>query len=344
MSGPAASAPPRTDRVISEERFGATTATRASAASTGCSTLVARSSSSRPSWSGSASRATVASTSRHQGRADRRLEPPQLPRPVRDRRDAPLAAADAVRRQGRALRAALAGLDALAPRRLPDPPRPVRRDRDGDRGASSSIAAAPSASSPRAPASGRARSGTPKRGVGRLALETGAAVLPVAVHGSRAGPPRLADPPAQGQAARRRADDVPAHRAPVARPRRDRHRPDLAEHRASVGVARRPATAAQGGGDRRRQLGHRDGRPPRARRARGPARHAHRGEGRARSAPSARTSTYLPGVPLPENVSVRRAADIELAGWTWSASPSPPPRSRRSSAGSAIGSAPGRRC
>ena len=41
--------------------------------------------------------------------------------------------ADAVRRQGRAVREALAGLAAVAPRRLPDPPRPVRRDRDGDR-------------------------------------------------------------------------------------------------------------------------------------------------------------------------------------------------------------------
>ena len=67
-----------------------------------------------------------------QGRHDRRLEPPQLPRPVRDRRPAAVATADAVRRQGRAVREALAGLAALAPRRVSDPPRPVRRDRDGD--------------------------------------------------------------------------------------------------------------------------------------------------------------------------------------------------------------------
>ena len=66
-----------------------------------------------------------------QGRAHRRLQPPQLPRPVRDRRAAALAAADAVRRQGRAVREALAGLAALSPRRLPDPPRPVGRDRHG---------------------------------------------------------------------------------------------------------------------------------------------------------------------------------------------------------------------
>ena len=72
---------------------------------------------------------------RDQGRADRRLESPQLPRPVRDRRDPALATADAVRGQGRALRAPLAGMDPLPRRRIPDPPRPVRRDRDGDRAA-----------------------------------------------------------------------------------------------------------------------------------------------------------------------------------------------------------------
>ena len=59
--------------------------------------------------------------------------------------------------------------------------------------------------------------GRPKRGVGRLALETGAPVLPIAVQGSRGGAPRLADPPAQGEAARRQAAHLPAHRAALAR-------------------------------------------------------------------------------------------------------------------------------
>ena len=45
--------------------------------------------------------------------------------------------------------------------------------------------------------------GTPKRGVGRLALETGAAVVPVAVHGQRTGAARLADSPPEGAASRR---------------------------------------------------------------------------------------------------------------------------------------------
>ena len=105
--------------------------------------------------------------------------------------------------------------------------------------------------------------------------------------GHRAGAPRLADPPAQGQAARRQAAHLPAHRAPLAGAGGDRHRPDLAQHRAAVGVARRPAAAAQGGGDRRRQLGHRGRRAARPRRARGRARDAQRGEGR-RDRPQAR--------------------------------------------------------
>ncbi len=67
-----------------------------------------------------------------QGRPDRRLQPPQLPRPLRGRRLPALAAADELRRQGRAVRAPLAGLDPLPARRLPDPPRRVRRGVDGD--------------------------------------------------------------------------------------------------------------------------------------------------------------------------------------------------------------------
>ena len=45
--------------------------------------------------------------------------------------------------------------------------------------------------------------GKPRRGVGRLALETGAPVVPIADHRHRGRPPGLADPPAQDQAPRR---------------------------------------------------------------------------------------------------------------------------------------------
>ena len=97
---------------------------------------------------------------------------------------------------------------------------------------------------------------------------------------NRAGAPGLANPPPQGEAAGGSPDDLPAHRAPVPGARRDRHRPDLAQHRASVGVAGRPAAAPQGGGDRRRKLGDRGRRAARARRAGGPARNPLGGEGR----------------------------------------------------------------
>ena len=156
--------------------------------------------------------------------------------------------------------------------------------------------------------------GRPKRGVGRLALETGAAGPPGRRPGFRGGSPRLADPPAQGPPAGRQAADLPAHRAPLAGARGDRHRPDLAEHRAAVGVAGRPAAAAQGGRDRRRQLGHRGRRPARPRRARGRARHPDRGEGASRSTATARTTSTCRELKLPDGLAVKRATEIELAG------------------------------
>ena len=202
----------------------------------------------------------------------------------------------------------------IAPRRLPDPPRRVRRGRDGRPRAACSSAAAPSASSPRAPASGPARSASPRRGVGRLALETGAAVLPVAVHGTEHVPPRLADPPAQGQAARRARDDLPAHRAPLAArsPPRSTTRiwPNIElqwEWLGGLPPLRKAAVIGAGSwgtamavllarGGLEVQLG---------------CRTREQAEAIARGRENER---YLPGVHLPEGVAVKRAADIELAG------------------------------
>ena len=215
---------------------------------------------------------------RTQGRPDRRLQPPQLPRPVRDRRPAAVAAPDPVRRQGRAVREALAGLAPLPARRLPDPPRPVRRGRDGDR-AADRRARRHRDHLPRGHADPHrlARAAEARRRPPRARDRRAGA--PGRRPGLRAGAPRLADPPAQGQAARRQPAHLPAHRAPLAGARGDGHRAHLAQHRAPVGVARRPAAAAQGGGDRRRQLGHRGRRAARPRRARGRARQPHRREG-----------------------------------------------------------------
>ena len=118
--------------------------------------------------------------------------------------------------------------------------------------------------------------GNPKRGVGRLALQTGAPVIPTAVLGHRTRAPRLADPPAQGQGPARPGDDLPARRGALAGAGGNRHRADLAQRAAAVGRPRRPAADAPRRGDRRRQLGHRGRRAARPRRPRGPARRPHR--------------------------------------------------------------------
>ena len=87
---------------------------------------------------------------------------------------------------------------------------------------------------------------------GRLALESGAPVVPIAITGSRARPRRLADPAGQGARALRRPAHLPARRGPVAVPRRRGDRAHLALRRAPVGVARRPAAAAHRRRGRRR--------------------------------------------------------------------------------------------
>ena len=212
-------------------------------------------------------------------RPDRRRQPPQLPRPLRDRRIAALAAAAPLRRQGRALRDALAGVDPQPARRLPGAPR-RGRPRDGpdlerDPRARRRRLHLPGghADPPRLARRSPPRRRPPRaRDRGRRDAGRGARL--------RARPRRLEDPPAQGPPPRRQGSHLPADREPLALARRHRHLADLAERRAAVGVARRAAADAQGGRDRRRQLGNRDGRPARARRRRGPARNPHRRAGR----------------------------------------------------------------
>ncbi len=291
---PRRSAAPRTDSVISDERFQRLPRLRPAPGRQQAHVL-RRQADPRPLLPGLVSPPAHRAGARPLPRRhDRRLQPPQLPRPVRDRSAAPLAPADAVRRQGRAVRASLVGLAALAPRRLPDPPRAVRRDGDGDRPPRG-----------RARRHGRhlprgdphplglaqqpqARGRPPGPGIGRCrAAGRGA--------GLRARSPWLAGPPAQGEAPRRPPDDLPPYRTSLARPRRHGHRPDLAQRRAAVGVARRPAAAAQGRGDRRRQLGDRAGGPVGAGRPRGAARDALCREGRRSGRESESTRSSFPG-------------------------------------------------
>ena len=274
-----------------------------------------------------------------QGRPDRRLQPPQLPRPLRDRRHPALAAADELRRQGRAVRAPLAGLDPLPARRLPDPPRRVRRGLGRDRAAWSSNGAARSASSPRAPGSAAARSATPKRGVGRLALQTGAPVIPTAVLGTEDVRRGWRIRPRKVRVRLGRAMTFPRAAEPLAGAGRDGHGADLAQRRAAVGGPRRPAADAPRRGDRRRQLGHRRRRPARPRRPRRPARHPHRrAGGRAERRPRE------PPLPArrrrcPDRCGCASRARSSSPASTSSASRSPPARCRRRSARSPTGSA-----
>ncbi len=186
-----------------------------------------------------------------EGGADRRRQPPQLPRPVRDRRLPALAEADELRRQDGAVRKALAGLAALPGRRLPDSPRRVRRGGDED-GADGPRSRRDDLHLPRGDADSQ-----------RLAVDTEARSRPAGAADrrpggpdrgarDRAGPPRLADPAAQGAAPARTGDDLSPRRAALAGARRDRDGADLAQRRAAVGGPRRAAGDAPRCGDRRR--------------------------------------------------------------------------------------------
>ena len=115
----------------------------------------------------------------------------------------------------------------------------------------------------------------------------------------RARAPRLEDLPAQGPAARRQGGQLSADRGSLAVAGRERRGADLAEHRAAVGVARRPAADAQGGGDRRRQLGHRGRRAARPRWRRGAARLPDRRAGRGDRRRPARTAATCPASICP---------------------------------------------
>ena len=125
----------------------------------------------------------------------------------------------------------------------------------------------------------RIRRGTlanPKRGVGRLALQTGAVVIPTAVLGTEHVRRGWRIRPRKVQGAAGPADDLPPRRGALAGAGGNGHGADLAQRPPAVGRPRRPAADAPRRCDRRRQLGDRGRRPPRPRRARGPARGADR--------------------------------------------------------------------
>ena len=144
--------------------------------------------------------------------------------------------------------------------------------------------------------------GAPKRGVGRLALQSGEPVVPIAVTDSRARPPRLAHQAGEGPPALRPCAHLPARGRPVAVPRRRGHRAHLALRRAPVGVARRPAAAAhrrrggRGLDGHRGRGGARAGRGSRCSSAAAPALR------QRRCAADRENARYLPGLRLDRTI------------------------------------------
>ena len=117
--------------------------------------------------------------------------------------------------------------------------------------------------------------GKPKRGVGRLALETGATVVPVAIKGTEAIRKGFRVRPHKVRVRIGAPLNFPQVESRHRPARRGGHRPHLAERDAPVGVARRPAAAAARRGHRRRLVGHRDRGHARPRRHRGRPRLPH---------------------------------------------------------------------
>ena len=212
--------------------------------------------------------------------------------------------AQPVRSPGCSTRSARSRSTAAPPTRRRWPPR-----------ARSSSAATACSSSPRARARAPARSARPKRGVGRLALETGAPVVPVAVIGTEAVRRgwRIRPHKVRIRAGAPLTFPRVEHAQPPAR--RRGHRAHLAVRRAAVGVAgRHAARSAAPPSSARGALGHRPGRRARARRRRGRARHA-----RARRAGAPTVETRCPTRPP-----CSPPTSSSSATTTSSASPSPP--------------------
>ena len=150
--------------------------------------------------------------------------------------------------------------------------------------------------------------GRPRRGVGRLALETGAPVVPVAVIGTEAVRKGWRIRPHKVRVRIGRALTFPQVQAPVAHARRRRHRPHLAVRDAPVGVARRAPAAAPRRRHRRRLVGHRAS--PSCSRAPGlevdlGCRTADQAEAHRRQ--RLQRATTCPDVELPESITVMRA-------------------------------------
>ena len=186
--------------------------------------------------------------------------------------------------------------------------------------------------------------GNPKRGVGRLALQTGAPIVPVAVIGT--------ENVRRGWRIRPRKCKVRLGKA-MTFPRAEEPSPalaetvtgaDLAQRAAAVGRPRRAAADAPRRGDRRRQLGDRGGGAARPRRARGPARRPHQRTGRGDARGRRERALPARGAAAGGGSTSATRPRSSSPGSTWSASRSPRSRCRRRSGRSPTGSASAPRC
>ena len=261
---------------------------------------------------------------------DLRLQPPLVPRPLHHRPDARRRPVYYVAKEELFKHRLFALVHQLA-RRLPGPPRRGRRRHGRDRQGDPRARRRPVLIFPEGTRTRPGALGKPKRGVGRLALETGATVVPVAMIGTEAI---------------RKGWRIRPHKiririgAPLSFPHVEqstgplaaaRHRPHLAERDAPVGVARRPAAAAPRRRHRRRLLGHRGRRHARPRRHRGRPRLPHARAGRPVAGQRARTSATCPASSCPSACIPCARPSSSSSATTSSPSPSPrpscPPRS-----------------
>ena len=153
--------------------------------------------------------------------------------------------------------------------------------------------------------------GKPKRGVGRLALETGATVVPVAIIGTEAIRKGFRIRPHKIRVRIGAPLNFPQVEQRDRAARRRGHRPHLAQRDAPVGVARRPAAAAPRRRHRRRLLGHGGRRRARPRGHRRRPRLPHARAGRADDG-HARERALPAGRRAPQRVRAVKASELEL--------------------------------
>ena len=229
------------------------------------------------------------------------------------------------------------------PGRLPGAPRRVRRGVDEDR-ARPARARRGRGDLSRGHAHPPGSLRRPKRGVGRLALESGKPVVPIAVTGSEHARDGWKIKPVQGaHPLRRRRSPTRACDDPspfLAGEVTERIWPCVElqwEWLGGLPPLRTAAVVGAGAWARRSRPCSR-ARASRCSSAAAPPRRP------SASPPSARTRAYLPGVELRAAIEVKTVPEIELAGWTSSCSPCPARASPPWWARSARGWATARRC